>query len=69
MIISKQTGRLVGFRLDSDGFRLQVEAYADSLNSLPDSYDFPYNQNRPRVFDLDEFRGRRVKITVEIEED
>lgn len=69
MIISEQRGRLVGFQYDEGGFLFQVDAYPDSLNGVPQSFYFPFNQNRPKAFDLDEFRGKRVKITVEIEED
>lgn len=66
--ISEQTGRLVGFQYDSDGFQFQVDAYGN-MNGVPQSYYFPFNQNRPKAFDLDEFRGKKVKITVEMEED
>jgi len=69
MIISEQTGRLVGFQYDENGFQFQVDAYSDNLNCGPQSFYFPFNQNRPKAFDLDEFRGKRVKITVEMEEE
>lgn len=61
MIISEQIGRIDGFQYNEDGFQLQVEAYPVG------SYFFPFNQNRPKAFDLEEFRGKRVKITVEME--
>ena len=67
MIISEQTGMLVGFQYDSDGFQFQIDAFCN-MNSAPQSYYFPYNRNRPKMFDPDEFRGKRVKITVEMEE-
>ena len=61
---------MVGFQYNrEDGFLFKVDAYPDSLNGVPQSFYFPFNQNRPKAFDLDEFRGKRVKITVEIEED
>lgn len=70
MIISKQVGRIVGFQYNVyDGFLFQVDAYPDSLNGGSQSFYFPFNQNRPKAFDLDEFRGKRVKITVEMEEE
>lgn len=68
MKISEQTGRLVGFQYDSDGFQFQIKAYGSSFMST-NSYYFPFNQNRPKSFDLDEFRGKKVKITVEMLED
>lgn len=68
MIISEQSGRIVGFLYNKeDGFQFQVDAYPDNLNCVPQSFYFPFNQNRPKSFDLDKFRGKRVKITVELE--
>lgn len=67
MIISEQTGMLVGFQYDENGFQFQVDAYPIGINLVCQSYFFPFNQNRPKSFDLDEFRGKRVKITVEME--
>lgn len=74
MKISEQEGRLVGFQYDKDGFQFQVDTYniggpPYALDLVSQSYYFPFNQNRPKAFDLDEFRGKRVKITVEMEED
>lgn len=69
MIISEQIGRLVGFQYDENGFQFQVNAYPDNLNCGPQSFYFPFNKNRPKAVDYDEFRGKRVKITVEMEED
>ena len=67
MIISKQVGRIVGFQYNvDDGFLLHVDAYPASLNGVSQSFAFPFNQNRPKAIDLDEFRGKRVKITVEM---
>ena len=66
--ISEQTGRLVGFQCDRDGFQFQVDAYGN-MNGVPQSYYFPFNRNRPKLFDIDEFRVKKVKITVEMEED
>ena len=69
MIISEQLGHIVGFQYNrEDGFQFQVDAYPDALNCVPQSFYFPFNQNRPKAFNLDAFRGKRVKITVEIEE-
>lgn len=68
MIISEQKGRIDGFQYNEDGFQLQIEAYPVGINGVWQSYFFPFNQNRPKAFDLDEFRGKRVKITVEMEE-
>ena len=67
MIISEQKGRVVGFQYDEDGFQFQVEAYPVGINGVWQSYSFPFNQNRPKAFDLEAFRGKRVRITVEIE--
>lgn len=69
MIISEQVGRLVGFRYDGDCFQFETEAYPTDLNCGALSVYFPFNRNRPKAFDLDEFRGKRVKITVEMEEE
>lgn len=69
MIISEQKGMLVGFQYDENGFQFQVDAYPIGINWACQSYFFPFNQNRPKSFDLDEFRGKRVKITVEMEEE
>lgn len=67
MIISEQIGRIDGFQYNEDGFQFQVAAYPVCVNGVCQCYFFPFNQNRPKAFDLDEFRGKRVKITVEIE--
>lgn len=67
MIISEQKGRIDGFQCSENGFYFQVEAYPVGTNGV--WYYFPFNQNRPKTFDLDEFRGKRVKITVEMEEE
>lgn len=70
MIISEQVGHIVGFQYNSDdGFQFQVEAYPVGINGVRQSYFVPFNQNRPKAFDLDEFRGKRVKITVEMVEE
>jgi len=69
MIISEQIGMLVGFQYDGDGFQFQAEAYPADLNCGTQSVYFPFNRNRPKAIDLDEFRGKRVKITVEMEEE
>lgn len=69
MIISEQVGRIVGFQYDRDGFQFQAEVYPAALNGWSQSFYFPFNQNRPKAFDLDEFRRKRVKITVEMEEE
>lgn len=69
MIISEQKGRIDGFQYDEDGFQFQVKAYPVDVNGVCQSFYFPFNKNRPKAFDLDEFKGKRVKITVEIEEE
>lgn len=69
MIISEQVGRLVGFQYDRDGFQFQVDAYPVCINGGWQSYFFSFNQNRPKAIDFDEFRGKRVKITVEMVEE
>lgn len=69
MIISEQKGRIVGFQYNDDGFQFQVEAYPVDINGVGQSYFLPFNKNRPKALDIDEFRGKRVKITVEIEEE
>ena len=68
MIISEQKGRVVGFQYNDDGFQFQVEAYPVDINGVWQSYFLPFNKNRPKAFDIDEFRGKKVKITVEMEE-
>lgn len=67
MIISEQIGRIDGFQYNEDGFQLQVEAYPVDINGVWQSFYFPFNKNRPKAIDLDELRGKRVKITVEME--
>lgn len=69
MIISEQKGRVVGFQYNDDGFQFQVEAYPVDINGVWQSFYFPFNKNRPKAVDFDEFRGKRVKITVEMEEE
>lgn len=69
MIISEQKGRVVGFQYNDDGFQFQVEAYPVDINGVWQSYFLPFNKNRPKAFDIDEFRGKRVKITVEMVEE
>ena len=69
MIISEQKGSLVGFQYDENGFQFQVNAYPVDVNGVWQSFYFPFNKNRPQAFDFDAFRGKRVKITVEIEEE
>lgn len=69
MIISEQKGRVVGFQYDEHGFQFQVDAYPVDIGGFWQSFCFPFNKNRPKAFDLDEFRGKRVKITVEMEEE
>ena len=68
MIVSEQTGRLVGFEF-TGGHELlfQIDAYPDDTNGVPVIYMVPFNRNRPETFNIDEFRGKRVKITVEME--
>lgn len=67
MIISEQIGQIDGFQYSENGFHFQVEAYSVGKDGV--WYCFPFNQNRPKAFDLDEFRGKRVKITVEMEDE
>ena len=67
MIISEQRGMVVGFQYDENGFQFQVDAYPVGIYGVCQSYFFPFNQNRPKAIDPDEFRGKRVKITVEME--
>lgn len=69
MIISEQTGRLIGFKFDEDGFQFQIGVYPPYLNRELQLYFVPFNQNRPKAFDPEEFRGKRVKITVEMVEE
>ena len=69
MIISEQKGRVIGFQYDENGFQFQVDAYPVDINGTWQSFYFPFNKNRPKAFDFDEFRGKRVKITVEVEEE
>lgn len=70
MIVSEQTGRLVGFEFTNDHrLRFQIDAYPDDTNGVPVIYMVPFNRNRPETFNIDEFRGKRVKITVEMEEE
>ena len=69
MIISEQKGMVVGFQYDENGFQFQVDAYPVGINVVWQSYIFSFNQNRPKAIVPDEFRGKRVKITVEMEEE
>lgn len=74
MIVSEQTGRIVGFEFTKDhGLRFQIDAYPDDTNGVSVIYmvpfNVPFNRNRQETFNIDEFRGKRVKITVEMEEE
>lgn len=69
MIISEQTGRIVGFQYDENGFQFQADVYPAKLGGDLQSFYFPFNQNRPKQFNLDNFRGKRVKITIEMDEE
>lgn len=70
MIISEQIGHIVGFQYNrEDGFQFQVDAYPVDINGVWQSFYVPFNKNRPKAVDFDEFRGKRVKITVEMEEE
>ncbi len=70
MIVSEQTGRLVGFEFTNDhGLRFQIDAYPDDTNGVPVVFMVPFNRNCPKTLNLDKFRGKRVKITVEMEEE
>ena len=70
MIVSEQTGRIVGFEFTKDhGLRFQIDAYPDDTNGVSVIYIVPFNRNHPKTFNIDEFRGKRVKITVEMEEE
>lgn len=69
MKISEQEGRIVGFRFDSDGFQFEIDAVPVYGCDCPCSYFFPLSHNVPKPFDFDDFRFKRVKITVEMEEE
>ena len=65
MIVSEQTGWLEGFQYTAEAneLELQIAAPRDmDMNYLT----VPFNMNRPKKFSLDEFRNKKVKITVEI---
>lgn len=68
MKISEQAGRIVGLRFDSDGFQFEIDAVPIDGCGCSGSYFFP-SSHMPKAFDFDDFRFKRVKITVEMEEE
>lgn len=70
MIVSEQTGRIAGFEFINDhGLRFHIDVHPDDTKGVPVIYILPFNRNRPETFNPDEFLGKRVKITVEMEEE
>ena len=70
MIISEVDGKIVSFGFNpQEGFLMQAETYPPSAEKTVDVM-FPFNVNRPEKVNLEDYRSKRVKITVElIEED
>ena len=67
MIISEQQGYIAGFECRADyGFQFQVNSLGSRYGSQ--SYYVPFNENRPKAINFDDFQGKRVKITVEMED-
>jgi len=59
MIISEQQGYITGFEYRADyGFQFQVDTLDSRYGSQ--SYYVPFNENRPKAINFDEFRGKRV---------
>lgn len=74
MIISELTGRIAAFEfINNRRLRFHIDVYPDDTKGVPAIYIFPFNlpfnRNCPETFNPDEFFGKRVKITVEMEEE
>lgn len=68
MIISVTEGTIVGFESDfgHSGLDLKVRTTAiDCGEVIPLVYGFPFNENRPKSFVLEDYSFKRVRITVE----
>ena len=69
MIISETDGKIVSFGFNpQEGFLMQAETYPPSADK-PVDVRFPFNVNCPKEVNLEEYRHKRVKITVELIED
>ena len=69
MIISEVDGKIVSFGFNpQEGFLMQAETYPQSAEKIVD-VRFPFNVNRPEKVNLEDYRSKRVKITVELIED
>lgn len=69
MIISETDGKIVSFGFNpQEGFLMQAEMYPPSADK-PVDVRFPFNVNCPKEVNLEEYRHKRVKITVELIED
>lgn len=69
MIISETDGRIVSFGFNpEEGFLMQAETYPPSSKKVVDAM-FPFNVNCPKEVNLEEYRYKRIKITVELIED
>lgn len=72
MVISEKKGWIKGFECSSEkGFVFVAEVFDLASNGCctETSYEFPYNVNTPNEIKIDEFKDRKVKITVELLED
>lgn len=70
MVISEVDGRIVSYGFNpEEGFLFQADTYPVPAEKSVDAR-FPFNVNRPKKVNLEDYRFKRVKITVElIEED
>ena len=60
-------GRIAGLEYDSDnGLRLQCEVFPDTCYGETTTFLVPFNYGRPKPFDLETIRDKKVKITVEL---
>ena len=65
MIVSEQTGWLEGFQYMPEDEDLELQLGVPNGSNMT-YLSVPFNVNRPKRFDLDSFRNKKVKITVEI---
>ena len=69
MIISETDGRIVSFGFNpEEGFLFRADTYPVPAET-PVPTRFPFNVNCPKEVNLEDYRHKRIKITVELKED
>ena len=69
MVISEVDGKIFSFGFNPrEGFLLQAETYPPDAEKAVD-IKFPFNVNRPKEVNLEDYRSKRIKVTVELIED